>query len=63
MTVVIQGIKMEFDKKLTPEERGFLDFMSKRGFIFTYYPAEDKNAGGSVDGFKVAIKNLLKIKN
>jgi len=63
MTVVIQGIKMEFDKKLTKEEKDFLDYMSKRGFIFTYYQAEDKNAGGSIGGFKVNIKNLLKFKN
>ena len=63
MIVVIQGIKMEFDKKLTKEEKDFLDYMGKRGFIFTYYQAEDKNAGGSIGGFKVDVKNLLKIKN
>jgi hypothetical protein len=54
---------MEFDKKLTKEEKDFLDYMGKRGFIFTYYQAEDKNAGGSIGGFKVDVKNLLKIKN
>jgi hypothetical protein len=54
---------MEFDKKLTKEEKDFLDYMGKRGFIFTYYQAEDKNAGGSIGGCKVDVKNLLKIKN
>ena len=63
MIVVIQGIKMEFDKKLTKEEQSFLEYMSKRGFIFTYYQAEDKNSGGSIGGFKVDVKNLLKIRN
>lgn len=63
MTVVIQGIKMELDKKLTPAEKGFVDFMEKRGFLFSYYQAEDKNSGGSIKDFKVAIKDLFKIKN
>ena len=63
MIVVIQGIKMELDKKLTPAEKEFVDYMEKRGFIFTYYQAEDKNAVGSIKDFKVALKDLLKIKN
>ena len=54
---------MELDKKLTPAEKEFVDYMGKRGFIFTYYQAEDKNAVGSIKDFKVALKDLLRIKN
>lgn len=63
MIVVVQGIKMEMDKKLTPEEKEFVDYMGKRGFIFTYYQAEDKNVGGSIKDFKLTLKDLFKIKN
>jgi hypothetical protein len=63
MKVIIQGIKMEMDKKLTPAEKEFVDYMEKRGFLLTYYQGEDKNTGGSIKDFKVALKDLFKIKN
>lgn len=63
MKVIIQGIKMEMDKKLTPAEKTFVDYMEKRGFLLTYYQGEDKNAVGSIKDFQVSLKDLFKIKN
>lgn len=62
MQLIIQGIKMEFDKKLTKEEKDFVEYMAKRGFIMTYYQSEDTNTKGSLKDFKVELKDLISFK-
>lgn len=57
--VVVQGIKMKLEKRITSAEKVFLDKIKKKGFLLTYYQAEDveKNTGGCLKDFKVTLKN------
>ena len=62
MQVIVQGIKMDLDNRLSDKEKDFIDRMAKKGFLMTYYQQEDKGEGGSIGGFNVSFKNLIKLK-
>ena len=64
MQVVINQMKMELDAELTPTEIAFVKRMKEKGFIFTYYPADDTHnkEGGSVKEIKVKLKGSKNIK-
>ena len=64
MIVVINQMKMELKKDLTPTEALFVKNMASKGFLFTYYPKDDTHneQGGSVKSISVALKEGKTIK-
>jgi hypothetical protein len=64
MQVILQGIKMELDLKVSKEEQKFLEKMQKKGFLLTYYQGEDKEGAkdnGSIKEISLKLKSKIKI--